>query len=109
MKLINTFQDLLETIGELRSGWIYFDGGLQSLESAHFLALDTHEDRDVEVIDGVEQEIPRVAREHGMRQLLDVATLQSAIKMRRRSIPNATHAQIAEAIRYYIEKDDFLD
>ncbi len=109
MMTFSSFRELMDVIDTLHDGWVFFDADLSELEKARFLVLEGRESVDLEQVEIEGKKIPRVAHDQRMHGLLDVATLQDAIDLRRQAMPNATLAQFAEAIRHYVTEDDFLD
>lgn len=110
MQEVAGLDELIITVMEkLESGWVFFSGDIDALEKSRFLILTSEEDRDMPKVTVDGESVPEEANRRGMRSLLDVATLQDVIDLRRQALPGVTLKQYAEAIRHYVIEDDFLD
>lgn len=101
--------ELLALIPSAQDGWIYIAGEVGDLLHANFLYLTGYEDMEMDQVEVDGEELPVEAHRRNMSPLLDVATLQSILKLRRKSLPNATVTELLEAIRHYVVNDDFMD
>lgn len=66
-------------------------------------------DDELEDLADVESHLPRLAAERGMKQLLDVQTLQGVVEFEKRRNANAATEDFVNAINYYLEMDAFFD
>ncbi len=66
-------------------------------------------DDELEDLASVEDHLPRIAAEKGLRQLLDMQTFQDVIDFESKRNKDATPKDFVHALNYYREMDDFFD
>jgi hypothetical protein len=102
------FRDVLETIMERSTReWLYLPtGGNWSLESE--AATLESDEVPPELEDELDAGVPDFAKMHGLRQTLDVATLQDVVSNARQQRPHATLDDLFAAFKFYYDRDAFI-
>jgi hypothetical protein len=110
MRTFHSFDELLHAVDALHwDGAVFIDPSAwdENPVTASLLLLEG--DDELEDLDSPSSHIPRAAAELGMKQLLDVQTLQDVVGFERKRNPIATVSEVVHAINYYRERDDFYD
>lgn len=112
MKDIQNFQELIDAAamaGTLPHGWIFRSAGRASALECAFVASDSTEDIELEQIEVDGEELPLVLHERGMVRWIDSATLEDVVSLREEKTGKRDLEDIAAAVEYYLENDDFMD
>ena len=110
LRTFHSFNELLQVVDALHwDGAVFIDPSAwdENPEAASLLLLEG--DDELEDFDSPNSHVPRAAAELGMKQLLDVQTLQDVISFERKRKPTATVSEVVHAINHYREIDDFYD
>ena len=111
MKDIKNFQDLVDAApaeGTLPHGWIFRTAGRESAFDCAFVATDSSEDVDLDQIEVDGEELPVVLHERGMARWIDSATLEDVVSLRVEKTGKRDLEDIARAVDYYLDNDDFM-
>ena len=112
MKDIANFQELIDAAaaeGTLPDGWVFRTAGRSSALDCAFVATDSSEDVDLDQIEVDGEELPVVLHERGMVRWIDSATLEDVVSLRLEKTGERDLEDIARAVDYYLENDDFMD
>jgi hypothetical protein len=111
MKDIATFKELVEAAssGDLPNGWIYRTRDRSSVFDCTFTATTSVEQRDLDTVEVNGDEIPIVVNEKGMARWIDSATFEDVVSSREEKTGKRDLQDIAAAVEYYLENDDFMD
>lgn len=110
MKTFQTLKDLLQSVDGLHwDGAIFVNMGSWASSPLATPLLLLEGDDELEDLADEESHLPKEAEKRGMKQLLDVQTLQDVVSFERKRNPSASLGDMAHAIEHYRERDDFFD
>lgn len=112
MKDIQNFQDLVDAAaigGTLPQGWIFRTAAHASALDCAFVATESREDVDLDQVEVDGEQMPLVLHERGMVRWIDSATLEDVVSLREEKTGKRDLEDIAAAVEYYLENDDFMD
>jgi hypothetical protein len=111
MRDIATFQELVDAAAShaLPRGQIYRTAGRSSPFECTFVLTTSREDVDVEQIEVDGEEMPLIVHERGMAHWIDTPTFEGVVRSRREKTGKVDVEDIAVAVDYYLENDDFMD
>jgi hypothetical protein len=111
MKHIATFKELVDAAGSdsLPDGWIYRPRDSSDLLASKFAVTTSDDDVEMELVEVDGEEIVRSLHEAGMGPWIDSATFEDVVSSREEKTGKRDVADIAKAVEYYLENDDFMD
>lgn len=110
MKIYGSVDELMRDIESLHwDGAVFIRPSEWTVQPASAEILHLEGDDELEDIADQETHLPRIAYDLGMRQLLDVQTLQQVVAFEKKRNAAATTDDIIRALNHYLATDDFLD
>ena len=111
MKHIATFEKLVEAAatGSLPDGWIYRPRGSKSVLDCKYSVTTSDDDTELDLVEVDGEEIVRELHEAGMGPWIDSATFEDVVSSREEKTGKRDVADMAAAVEYYLENDDFMD
>ena len=111
MKENATFEELVSAAGsgDLPDGWIYRprDGG--DVLADKYAVTTSDEDIELDLVKVGGDDVVRVLHEAGLRPWIDSATFEDVVSSREAKTGKRDLQDIAAAVEYYLENDDFMD
>ncbi|QVN21008.1 DUF7716 domain-containing protein [Burkholderia pyrrocinia] len=109
MKIYRSIQDLLIDLDSLNwDSALFIDQSAWVVNPQHAEILYLEGDDELEdIVPGTH--LPKIAKDHGMRQLFDLEAFRDIVNFERKRNPTASIAEVIYALNYYREKDDFYD
>ena len=109
MKIYRSIQDLLIDLDGLNwDSALFVNQDVWATNPQHAEILYLEGDDELEDI-VPRTHLPKIAKDHGMRQLFDLEVFRDIVHFERRRNPTASTAEVIFALNYYREKDDFYD
>jgi hypothetical protein len=106
-----TFQELVDAAAEaeLPNGWIYRTRDRADVFECTFTVTTSVEQRDLDTVDVDGDEIPIAVHEKGVQRWIDSATFEDVVTSRENKTGRRDLEDVATAVAYYLENDDFMD
>jgi hypothetical protein len=103
-----SFEEILETImNQSQVSWVYLPQARNWNLNSESAILES-EEVPPELEDEPDAGVPQFAKDHGLMQVVPVATLQDIVSNARAQRPLANSADLFRAFEFYYERDAFI-